>query len=53
MKMYIEPIKKEVLDRYLAIPDLTASDEPHAVKLLYQRIENYIRSTHPDSQKSS
>ncbi|HMS23845.1 MAG TPA: hypothetical protein PKB09_03490 [Candidatus Saccharibacteria bacterium] len=50
MKMYIEPIDKEVLERYLAIPDLTESKEPHAVKLLYQKIEDYIRISHPDSQ---
>lgn len=50
MKMYIEPIDKATLNRYLAIPDLTESKQPHAVKLLYQKIEDYIRMTHPDSQ---
>lgn len=50
MKMYIEPIDKEVLERYLAVPDLTDSKEPHAVKLLYQKIEDYIRASHPSSQ---
>jgi phenylalanyl-tRNA synthetase alpha chain len=50
MKMYIKPINKDTLERYLAIPDLTKSKQPHAVKLLYQKIENHIRLTHPDSQ---
>lgn len=50
MKMYIKPITENQLKHYLAIPDLTQADEPHAVKLLYQKIEDYIRSTHPDSQ---
>lgn len=50
MKMYIKPIDKDALKRYLAIPDLTESKEPHAVKLLYQKIEDYIRSSHPKSQ---
>ncbi len=50
MKMYIKPIDKDALDRYLSIPDLTESKEPHAVKLLYQKIERYIRTTHPNSR---
>ncbi len=37
MKMYIEPLKRDVLDRYLAVQDLTQAAEPHAVKLLYQK----------------
>lgn len=50
MKMYIQPISKEALDKYLAITDLTAAPEPHAVKMIYEKIEAYIRATHPGSQ---
>jgi phenylalanyl-tRNA synthetase alpha chain len=50
MKMYIKPITQKQLDHYLAIPDLTQAAEPHAVKLLYQKIEAYIRATHPNSE---
>lgn len=50
MKMYIEPLKKNVLDRYLAVLDLTQAADPHAVKLLYQKIEDYMRTAHPNSE---
>lgn len=50
MKMYIEPLTKAVLDRYLAVQDLTQAAEPHAVKLLYQKIETYMRTAHPNSE---
>ena len=49
MKMYIKPIDKNELDRYLSIPDLTQSSDPHAIKIIYKKIEQYIRSTHPES----
>jgi len=49
MKMYIKPIDKSELDSYLAIPDLTNTDERHAVKIIYEDIEKYMRSTHPNS----
>lgn len=49
MKMYIKPIDKSELDSYLAIPDLTQSSDPHAIKIIYERIERYMRSTHPTS----
>ena len=49
MRMYIEPLEKDVLDRYLAVKDLTQIAESHAVKLLYQKIENYMRATHTNS----
>jgi phenylalanyl-tRNA synthetase alpha chain len=49
MKMYIQPISKEALNNYLAIPDLTESSKPHAIKMVYEKIEKYIRSTHPES----
>lgn len=50
MKMYIKPLTNEALERYLAIPDLIQADEPHAIKLLYQKIEDYMRTTHPTSK---
>jgi phenylalanyl-tRNA synthetase alpha chain len=49
MKMYIEPISEEALARYLAITDLTQSPQPHAIKLIYEKIAQYMRSTHPQS----
>lgn len=49
MKMYIEPISKEALNRYLAITDLTDSPKPHAIKMVYEKIAEYMRSTHPRS----
>ncbi len=50
MKMYIKPLTKEALERYLVIPDLTQADDQHAIKLLYQKIEGYMRSSHPNSE---
>lgn len=49
MKMYIQPISKEALNNYLAIHDLTQSSKPHAIKMVYEKIEKYMRSTHPQS----
>lgn len=49
MKMYIEPISKSALRNYLAITDLTQSPTPHAIKMVYEKIEQHIRSTHPHS----
>lgn len=49
MKMYIRPIDKETLNNYLAISDLTESKEPHAIRMVYEKIEAYMRSTHPQS----
>jgi len=49
MKMYVEPITKEALNRYLAITDLTQSPQPHAIKMVYENIAEYMRSTHPQS----
>jgi len=49
MKMYIEPLSKEALEKYLAIPDLTQSTQPHAIKLVYEQIAEYMRSSHPQS----
>lgn len=49
MRMYIEPIDKNELEEYLAISDLTQSPTPHAIKMVYDRIEQYMRSTHPQS----
>ncbi len=49
MKMYIEPLSKEALDTYLAITDLTQSPQPHAIKMVYEKIAQYMRSTHLQS----
>ncbi|HEU4715458.1 MAG TPA: hypothetical protein VFS14_01365, partial [Candidatus Saccharimonadales bacterium] len=49
MKMYIKPINKEALDNYLSIPDLTESSKPHAIRMVYEKVEKYMRSTHPHS----
>jgi phenylalanyl-tRNA synthetase alpha chain len=49
MKMYIEPISKKALKNYLAITDLTQSPNPHAIKMVYEKIEQYMCSTHPQS----
>ncbi|MFZ2125814.1 MAG: hypothetical protein WAV01_04250 [Candidatus Saccharimonadales bacterium] len=49
MKMYIKPIDKSELDGYLAIPDLTESKNPHAIKIIYEQIADYMRRTHPNS----
>lgn len=50
MKMYIKPITQQALERYLATPDLTQAREPHAVKLLYEKIKAHIEETHPSSE---
>jgi len=50
MKMYMEPISKEALNKYLAISDLTQSPKPHAIKMVYEKIEHYVRSSHPHSK---
>jgi len=47
--MYIKPIDQAELDSYLSIPDLTQSTEPHAIKIIYEKIEQYMRDTHPQS----
>jgi phenylalanyl-tRNA synthetase alpha chain len=49
MKMYIKPITKEALDEYLSITDLTQSPNPHAVKMVYEKIRDYMYSTHRES----
>lgn len=50
MKMYIKPITKSQLAAYLAVPDLTIGEQEHAIKSLYQKIEQRIRELHPDSE---
>lgn len=47
--MYVEPIGDKALKTYLAIPDLTQSDKPHAIKMIYQKITDYMRASHPTS----
>jgi phenylalanyl-tRNA synthetase alpha chain len=49
MKMYIKPISKTELNDYLAITDLTQSKDQHIIKIVYEKIEQYMRSTHPQS----
>jgi len=49
MKMHIQPISDETLAAYLAIPDLTNSQGPHAIKMVYEKILAYMRSTQPQS----
>ncbi len=49
MKMYIKSLTKQTLEHYLEIPDLTQSVHPHAIKLLYQKIEDYMRLSHQKS----
>lgn len=50
MKMYIKPIKKDELNEYLAIPDLTTPNNHHAIRLLYQKIKEYMTISHPNSE---
>lgn len=47
--MYVNPLTKEQLNHYLAIPDLTESEEPHAIRLLYEKIADYMRKSHRKS----
>jgi phenylalanyl-tRNA synthetase alpha chain len=49
MKMYIKPISKGELNSYLAIADLTQSKQQHAVKMVYEKIKDYMKTSHPDS----
>jgi len=49
MRMYVQPLTKEKLNGYLAIPDLTEGKEQHAVSLLYEKIADYMRDAHPKS----
>jgi len=49
MKMYIKPITKEALNEYLAITDLTESEKPHVIKMVYEKIKGYMYSTHKES----
>lgn len=49
MKMYIKPVSKQALKDYLAIPDLTQSPKPHAIKMVYEKVADYMKATHPQS----
>ena len=49
MKMYIKPITKQQLNEYLSIPDLTNDPKSHAIKLVYEKIADRVRSIHPSS----
>ena len=48
MKMYVKPLTKKQLANYMAVKDLT-QDQNHAVGLLYQKIADYMRQSHPQS----
>lgn len=47
--MYIKPISKQELNNYLSVADLTQSPEPHAIKMVYEKIRDYMYSTHKES----
>jgi phenylalanyl-tRNA synthetase alpha chain len=49
MKMYIKPLTKDKINHYLAIPDLTASKMPHAIRLLCDKIIHYMQASHTSS----
>jgi phenylalanyl-tRNA synthetase alpha chain len=49
MKMYIKPVSKRALNSYLAITDLTQSPSPHAIKMVYEAVVQYMRGSHPHS----
>ena len=49
MKMYIKPLTKEELDEYLKIKDLTESAQPHAIRMVYEKVRDYMYSTHKES----
>ena len=50
MKINIKPIKKEELDKYLSVEDLTKSSDNHVIKLLYEKIKEYITKYHINSE---
>lgn len=50
MKMYVKPIEKDEIEKYLAIPDLTLKGSDHAVRLLYEKMKERLALTHPDSE---
>lgn len=49
MRMYIQPLTKEKLNEYLAIPDLTESKQQHAISLLHERVADYMYGSHKKS----
>lgn len=48
--MYIKPIKKNELEEYLSIPDLTNAGNDHAIRLLYEKIKQYMITSHLHSE---
>jgi phenylalanyl-tRNA synthetase alpha chain len=50
MKIDIKPIKKEELDKYLSVEDLTKSSGNHVIKLLYEIIKDYVTKYHNNSE---
>lgn len=49
MKMYIKPLSKGEINEYLAITDLTQSPKSHAIKMVYEKVRDYMYSTHKES----
>lgn len=49
MKMYIKPLGKKQLTRYLSVADLTQSMETHAIKIVYENIVRHMSEAHPRS----
>lgn len=49
MRMYIQPLTQAKLDEYLAIPDLTEDKQQHAISLLYEKVAEYMREAHKES----
>lgn len=49
MRMYIQPLTKAKLNEYLAIPDLTEGKQQHAISLLYEKVADYMRESHKES----
>ncbi|MCZ2444510.1 MAG: hypothetical protein LC101_12120 [Flavobacteriales bacterium] len=47
--MYIQPLTKAKLNEYLAIPDLTEGKQQHAISLLYEKVADYMRESHKES----
>ena len=49
MKLRIKPLPKEQVEEYLCIPDLT-KDQNHAIGMLYQKIYDHVKKSHPTSE---
>ena len=49
MKMYIKTLTDDELEYYKSIADLTQSKDPHAIKLIYEKISDYMHKVHESS----